>query len=188
MSGEILVSPKATARLVVTMPPEPSLLADALAADIASDYVALTRTTDAFRHLASLARERLTIMIPYIDRIGATWAANLFEATAAMERLLILRDRSQLVACGGEGKRVEASVTRIIDYGGADLAKETFHAKIILADGVAAYVGSANLLQRSKSINLECGMLVEGPAVGAVKVVVDAVTAIAVQAASQSTL
>jgi phosphatidylserine/phosphatidylglycerophosphate/cardiolipin synthase-like enzyme len=181
MSGEILVSPKATARLVVTMPPEPSRLTDALAADIASDYVALTRTTDAFRHLAGLARERFTIMIPYIDRIGAAWAADLFEATTATERLLILRDASQLVACGAEGKRAEASVTCIIDYGGADLADETFHAKIVLADGVAAYVGSANLLRRSKSTNLECGMLVEGPAVGAVKILLDAVIAIAAQ-------
>lgn len=188
MSGEIPVSPKATARLVVTLPPEPSSLADALAADIASDYVALTRTTDAFRHLAGLARERFTIMIPYIDRIGAAWAADLFEATAAIERLLILRDRSQLIACGGEGKRVESSATRIIDYGGADLANETFHAKIILADGVAAYVGSANLLRRSKSTNLECGMLVEGPAIGAIKVLLDAVTAIGVRATSPSTL
>ncbi len=188
MFGEIPVSPKATARLVVTMPPEPSLLADALAADIASDYVALTRTTDAFRHLASLARERFTIMIPYIDRIGAAWAADLFEATAAIERLLILRDSSQLIVCGAERKRVEASATRIIDYGGADLANETFHAKIILADGVAAYVGSANLLRRSKSTNLECGMLVEGPAVGTIKVLLDAVTTIAVRATSPSTL
>lgn len=183
MSGEILVSPKATARLVVTMPPEPSQLADALAADIASDYVALTRTIHAFRHLASLARERFTIMVPYIDRTGAAWAADLFKATVATERLLILRDATQLVACGVEGKRVEASATRIIDYGGGDLANETFHAKIVLADGIAAYVGSANLLRRSKLTNLECGMLVEGPAVGAVKVLLDAVIAIAVRAA-----
>ena len=77
------------------------------------------------------------------------------------------------------GRRVEASATRIIDYGSANLANETFHAKIVLADGVAAYVGSANLLKRSKSANLECGMLVEGPAVGAVKVLLDAVTTIA---------
>lgn len=179
MSGEILVSPKATARLVVTMPPEPSRLADALAADIASDYVALTRTTDAFRHLAGLARDCFTIMIPYIDSVGASWASELFEATAAFERRLVLRDASQLLACGRAGRRVEAATTRIIDYGGADLANETFHAKIVLADGVAAYVGSANLLRRSKSTNLECGMLVEGPAVGAVKVLLDAVVAIA---------
>lgn len=178
MSGKILVSPQATARLVVTMPPEPSRLAAALAADIASEYMALGRTTDAFHHLARLARERFTIMIPYIDRVGAAWAADLFEATEATERLLVIRDASQLLTCGAVGKRVEASVTRVIDYGGADLANETFHAKIVLADGVAAYVGSANLLRRSKSANLECGMLVEGPAVGAVKTLLDAVISI----------
>lgn len=179
MPSEILGSPKATARLVVTMPPEPSRLGNALAADIASDYVALTRTTDAFQHVAGLARERLTIMIPYIDRIGAAWAADLFDATVATERLLILRNASQLTTCGAEGTRVKARATRIIDYGGADSANETFHAKIVLADGLAAYVGSANLLRRSKSTNLECGMLVEGPAVGAVKVLLDAVTKLA---------
>ena len=179
MSGDILVSPKATARLVVTMPPDPSRLASALASDIASEYIALTRTTDAFQHVASLARQRFTIMIPYIDRTGAAWAADLFEATTATERLLVLRDATQLLACGAEGKRIESLATRIIDYGGADNRNETFHAKIVLADGVAAYVGSANLLRRSKSTNLECGMLVEGPAVGAVKVLLDAVIAIA---------
>lgn len=179
MSGEILVSPKATARLVVTMPPEPSRLASALAADIASEYVALTRTTDAFQHVAGLARQRFTIMIPYIDRVGAAWAVDLFEATTANERMLVLRDAKQLLACGSEGKRIESIATRIIDYGGADIANETFHAKIVLADGVAAYVGSANLLRRSKSTNLECGILVEGPAVAAVKVLLDAVISMA---------
>ena len=41
MSDKFSAFPKATARLVVTMPPEPSQLADALAANIASDYIAL---------------------------------------------------------------------------------------------------------------------------------------------------
>ena len=179
MPDEVLVSPKATARLVVTMPPEPSRLASALAADIASDYIALTRTIDAFQYVAGLARDRFTIMIPSIAQIGAAWAADLFAATTARERVLVLRDASQLLICGAEGKRVETRVTRIIDYGGADSANETFHAKIVLADGVAAYVGSANLLRRSKSTNLECGMLVEGPAVAAVKVLLDAVASMA---------
>lgn len=175
MSGDVLVSPRATARLVVTMPPEPSRLAAALAADIASEYVALTRTTDAFRHLAGLARERFTVMIPFIDAVGAEWAAELFEMTAASERVLVVRGASQLAGCGEAGSRLARAVTRLIDYGGADLIEETFHAKIVIADGVAAYVGSANLLRRSKSTNLECGMLVEGPAVTAVKVLIDAV-------------
>lgn len=179
MPGKVLVSPKATARLVVTMPPEPSRLAKALTADIASEYVALTSTIDAFQHVARLARERFTIMIPYIDRIGAAWAADLLEVTAATQRVIVLRDATQLLACGVEGRRVKDLATRIIDYGGTDGANETFHAKIVLADGLAAYVGSANLLRRSKSTNLECGMLVEGPAIAAVKVLLDAVISMA---------
>lgn len=175
MTREVLISPKATARLVVTMPPEPSRLGSALAADIASDYVTLTPTTDAFRHIASLARERLIIMVPYIDSVGADWAAEMFEITTATERTLVIRDEAQLTRCGSPGRRLERVATRIIDYGGGDLSQETFHAKIVLADGVAAYVGSANLLRRSKMANLECGMLVEGPAVQAVKVLLDAV-------------
>ncbi|MES0129341.1 hypothetical protein [Mesorhizobium sp. M0029] len=73
----------------------------------------------------------------------------------------MLRDASQLLSCGAAGGRVEASARRIIDYGAANLANETFHAKIVLAEGVAAYVGSANLLKRLTSTILECGMLVE---------------------------
>jgi hypothetical protein len=103
MTNEVLISPRATTRLVVTMPPAPSRLADALAADIASDYVTLTPTTDAFSHLASLARQRFTVMIPYVDRIGADWAAELFETTQAIERVLVLRDASQLVSCAEAG-------------------------------------------------------------------------------------
>ncbi|MGB6439441.1 MAG: phospholipase D-like domain-containing protein, partial [Methyloceanibacter sp.] len=52
---------------------------------------------------------------------------------------------------------------------------ETFHAKIVLADCVAAYVGSANFLYRSREANLECGFLLEGDAVAPVAVLVEAV-------------
>jgi phosphatidylserine/phosphatidylglycerophosphate/cardiolipin synthase-like enzyme len=114
-------------------------------------------------------------MIPYIDAVGADWAAELFEATEAVERILVIRGASQLAECREAGSRLEQATTRIIDYGGSSRSQETFHAKIVLADGIAAYVGSANLLRRSKEANLECGMLVEGPAVQAVKVLLDAV-------------
>ncbi|MFN3523357.1 MAG: phospholipase D-like domain-containing protein [Phenylobacterium sp.] len=178
MSQDSLVSPSATARFVVTLPPEPSKLAEALRKDIASKFSSLTDTTDAFRHLAHTAKARLVIMVPYIDTIGAEWALELFELTGAPERVLVLRDASQLAQCGFPGRRLTELVT-IHDYapegrpeGDSD---ETFHAKIVLADGVAAYVGSANLLRRSKGVNLECGMLVEGAAVRSIKVVVDAV-------------
>lgn len=99
--------------------------------------------------------------------------------TCASERLFVLRDASQLLACSSAGRRAEAAATRIIDYGGASLASETFHAKIILTDGVTAYLGSANLLRPSKSTSLECGMFVKGPAAAAVKVLLNAVLAMA---------
>ena len=114
-------------------------------------------------------------MVPYIDSVGAEWAAEMFDGTTATERILVIKDATQLTRSGASGRRLERAATLIIDYGGADLNQETFHAKIVLADGVAAYVGSANLLKRSKLSNLECGMLVEGPAVQAVKVLLDAV-------------
>jgi phosphatidylserine/phosphatidylglycerophosphate/cardiolipin synthase-like enzyme len=119
-------------------------------------------------------------MIPYVDHVGAAWAAELFALTDATERILILRDVRQLEDCGGAGVALQRAATRLLDYSGsgnATATDETFHAKIVLADGVAAYVGSANLLRRSKELNLECGVLIEGPAVGAIKVVVDAVLA-----------
>jgi hypothetical protein len=178
MSQDSLVSPAATARFVVTLPPEPSRLGEALRNDIASKLSSLTDTTDAFRHLALRAQQRLVVMVPYIDTVGAQWALELFELTRAPERILVLRDASQLLTCGTAGQRLQ-ELAVVHDYapegrpeGESD---ETFHAKIVLADGVAAYVGSANLLRRSKGVNLECGMLVEGPAVRAIKVVVDAV-------------
>src|SRR4051794_19248728 len=97
----------ATARLVVTLPPAPSRLAAALARDLASEYLVLTPTTDAFVHLARIARERLTIMVPYVDAVGAAWAAELFEETKAANRVLVIRDRGQLLAAGAAGARLE---------------------------------------------------------------------------------
>ena len=180
MTIDSLVSPQAAARFVVTLPPEPSKLAEALRRDIASSVTALTSTDDAFRHLAQRAKARLVIMIPYVDRTGAEWASQLFSLTTALERILILREVRQLDDCSAHGVALRRAATRIVDYagsGGSSQSDETFHAKIVLADGVGVYVGSANLLRRSKEVNLECGMLVEGPAVQSVKFVVDAVLA-----------
>lgn len=179
MSQNSLVSPQASARFVVTLPPEPSKLADALRRDIASGFTALTDTNDAFRHIAIRAKQRLVVMVPFIDWIGATWAVGLFELTSAPERVLVLRDASQLNNCGAAGDRLRQVATRVLDYSGAgdSDSDETFHAKILLADGVVAYVGSANLLKRSKDVNLECGVMVEGAAVHSIKIVVDAVLA-----------
>lgn len=184
MRTQDLVSPKGTTRLVVTLPGEESRFAEALKRHAGEAFTSLTDTQDAFVHVARRAIERLVIMVPFIDRAGAMWAAELFAATSATSRLLILRDASQLAACGDAGVRLKSLATGVFDYcfsEGDDgvVLGETFHAKIVLADGVSAYVGSANLLRRSRHSNLECGMLVDGPAALTVSVLVDTVLAVA---------
>lgn len=178
---DALVAPSARAQFVVTLPPEPSRIGVELQRAAGSSFTTLTDTTDAFLHLARRAQDRLVVMTPYIDAAGIAWAAELFEATQASRRVLIVRGADQLPLGGFAAERLRNRITELHDYrfeehgenGRATL--ETFHAKIVLADSVAAYVGSANFLYRSREANLECGFLLEGNAVAPVGVVVDAV-------------
>lgn len=181
--SESLIAPSARARFVVTLPREPSRIAKALSQHASASFTTLTDTQDAFIHLARRARERLVVMTPFIDSAGAAWASDLFAATSAPQRELILRDSRQLEGCGVNGVRLRDLATSIRDYAfqgenesGVN-GLETFHAKIVLADGAAAYVGSANFLYRSREENLECGFLLDGDAVAPVVVLVEAVLA-----------
>ena len=172
---ESLIAPSARARFVVTLPPEPSEVGVQLAVLAATSLLSLTDTKDAFLHLARRAKERLVILTPYIDTAGAAWAADLFDATDAANRTLVLRGLSQLDSCGAQGARARSLATQLLSYEiFSDGGVETFHAKVVLADGVAAYVGSANFLYRSREKNLECGFLLEGDAVAPVAVLIDA--------------
>lgn len=177
---ESLIAPLARARFVVTLPPGSSRVGQQLERMAGSSFTTLTDTRDAFLHLARRAKERLVIMTPYIDSAGAHWAADLFEATNARDKFLILRGAEQMQACGSAGDRLARTASKVFDYMFASSGEdgppyvETFHAKIILADGAAAYVGSANFLYRSRETNLECGFLMEGDAVTPVSVLVDA--------------
>ncbi len=177
---ESLIAPLARARFVVTLPPDPSRIGQQLEKLSGTSFVTLTDTHDAFLHLARRAKERLVIMTPYIDSAGSSWAADLFEATEAPRKLLVLRGAEQIDACGSAGERLRNTATSVFDYSlpcvrqDGQAYVETFHAKIVLADGVAAYVGSANFLYRSREINLECGFLLEGDAVAPVAVLADA--------------
>jgi hypothetical protein len=141
-----LIAPLARARFVVTLPPEPSQIAHQLQRIASASFTTLTDTQDAFLHLARRAQERLVIMTPYIDAAGAQWAADLFEATNARAKILILRGAQQMLTCGPAGDRLTKTATNVFDYALETLSEsgqpsiETFHAKIILADGAAAYV------------------------------------------------
>lgn len=168
------MAPQGRARLVVMMPPAPSRIESILAASPAAKLLAFTDTSDAFRHLAMKAQRRLVIMSPYIDAAGCAWVLDMFSYTTASERILVLQSQAELHKPGVDENALRDLSTNIRFYGGGD-TDETFHSKIVLADGSDAYVGSANFLWRSKKANLECGLLVDGPVVSSIAILVDAV-------------
>jgi phosphatidylserine/phosphatidylglycerophosphate/cardiolipin synthase-like enzyme len=182
--SDSLIAPSARARFVVTLPPEPSRIGDQLQRRAGGSFATLTDTKDAFLHLARRARERLVIVTPYIDASGAAWAADVFDATSAAHKILVLRGMDQLAMCGLAGEQLRRSATTVHDYALSGVHPngqsyiETFHAKVVLADGAAAYVGSANFLYRSREKNLECGFLMEGDAVAPVAVLVEALLSV----------
>ena len=178
---DALIAPSARAQLVVTLPPEPSRIGHELQRAAATSFTVLTDTKDAFLHLARRAKDRLVVMTPFIDATGLDWAVELFANTQAARRILVVRGADQIPQLGLAAERLRSLVTDLHDYRFETVdaegrsVLETFHAKVVLADGLAAYVGSANLLYRSREANLECGFLLEGSAVAPVAVVVDAV-------------
>lgn len=178
--AESFIAPQARARFVLTLPPSPSHVATELERLAGQSFTTHTDTKDAFLHLARRAKRRLVIMTPFMDATGASWAADLFESTEANERILILRGTEQLDGCGQGAARLQQQRVRVFSYAMSGVRdngqtyEETFHAKVVLADGVAAYVGSANFLYRSREVNLECGFLLEGDAVAPVSVMIEA--------------
>ncbi len=187
-------APPARARFVVTLPMRPSVLEPALHKVCPEGAAALTATQEAFTHLARRSQQRLILMTPFIDLAGIEWATTLLRATSAPERILILRETRRLDDFGSATAELKSLVTELLEYrvvhASSDRALpiETFHAKIALADGSAAYVGSANLLQSSLEVALECGFFIEGPAVSQVLDLVSAVLLVAKSNQSSSTL
>lgn len=171
------------ARIVVTVPKRPSHFEGALAR--ISDSGVFIETMETFLHLSRRASERLVVVSPFLDADGLEWASSLFEATCALDRVLICRHFDQVIP--PYSRRLSSADVTIHEYflerepkGGWSRAAETFHAKIVLADQVAAYVGSANFLRSSKDLSLECGVLLEGHTVKQVYDVVQSMLHISV--------
>lgn len=176
------------AQVVLTKPAQPSLLEVRLsergwrAAD-------LQPTERAFESLARRAQHRLAVMTPFLDAKGAQWLKTLLEKTPPnVERLLVLRMLDDAARpdypvgydsiaawLNSEGIKVyNYSMRRAGGYG-----RETFHAKVVLCDDSAAYVGSSNMTAASLEHSMEMGVLLSGKAAAKVAVVVESVLAAA---------
>lgn len=164
--------------IVLSPPAKPSQLM-AILPNFGPAWATLESTQDSLIALASKASRRFVILSPFIDIDGIEWIGTLFAATSpGVAKTLIVRGEKQIEELRGASSQVRqwgaAIRTFSVARDGLSGFNETFHAKILLADSSAAYIGSANMNRASRATSLECGTVVSGPAVRAVSSLVDA--------------
>lgn len=123
-------------------------------------------------------------MTPYLDEVGAAIVLNLFERANVTDRCLILRATSEGNAPSGLAD-IRAALNQLgvavlnfrLDRPDSS-GNETFHAKVVLADDVSAYVGSSNMLKWSFEYSLELGLHVRGRAAFRIADILNAVKAV----------
>lgn len=168
-----------TSHLVITMLWPPSALGAALPAT-GMAHAALLTTADGRVRVAAAARERLTIMTPFLNLEDLRFVAGLFTLSAARNRKPVLRRNAgalQALADGGgclAGLGVDLTNYCLPSQGGY----ETFHAKVVLADKHLVCIGSANMLGYSHS-SVKLGVVLEGRAARVFASIVRAVEEIA---------
>lgn len=175
------------AQVVLTRPPRPSALEERLL-DLGWRTASLEPTDHAFHDIVRAAQRRVVVMTPFFDVIGATWLRELLSYTAPeVERTLILRSledstrKDYPVGLDAISPWLRANGIQVFNYSirKLDGGRETFHAKSVLCDRNAAYLGSSNMTSASLEHSMEMGVVLKGRAAASVADVVDAVLAAA---------
>jgi phosphatidylserine/phosphatidylglycerophosphate/cardiolipin synthase-like enzyme len=172
------------AQVILTSPARSNVLETELQA-IGWHTADIEPTDRAFQSLVRGARERVLVMTPFLDARGADWLRELLsEVRQGVAIELVLRSledstRSDYpagypllrpwLAARGVGV-FNYSIPR--NSGGG---RETFHAKVILADRNSAYVGSTNMTAASREFSMEMGVVLYGRAALQISEVLDAV-------------
>lgn len=168
--------------VVLTPPGNPSELRDALRMRgwVESDL----EHTDAIQlHLAAHAKERFAVLSPFIDEGGVDRLLKLLRVTRdGVRRVIVTRCHDGVLPPPLHSTRAELGELDVGIYsywlprhGGY----ETFHAKVILADADAAYVGSANMTYASLGLSMELGTYLKGQSVRTLVEIVNAILIIA---------
>lgn len=170
-------------QIVLTLPDRSTRLKQALPA-IDTKTVHILGTEETIDHLAFQARHRLVVMTPFLDAAGAQQILRMFQNSDCPEKLLILRftddPKSDFYPRGLSQIQdaLKAAGVTVLDYSlPTEITgwKETFHAKVVLADRERAYIGSANMTARSLESSMELGVLLQGDDVINVANIIDAI-------------
>lgn len=146
----------------------------------------LFQTSDVFFGLGREAKEELTVLSPFLDRQGAEFLLELFAlCPEGVRRSLICRPLDE-AECGDTFRRYAADFKRlnvsVHEYALPSVlpsGRETFHAKVVLADASAFYVGSSNFMGSALDRSFECGVVVHGEAARQLRFILTALKSIA---------
>lgn len=175
------------AQVVLTKPPRLSVLEQKLSA-LGWRTTDLEPTEHAFHGMVRAARRRVVVMTPFFDSAGAAWLQELLSyVSPGVERTLILRSledntrKDYPFGFDAISRWLKAQDIRVFNYSipRMDGGRETFHAKAVLCDRSAAYLGSSNVTAASLLHSMEMGVVLEGRAAADVAEVIDAVLAAA---------
>jgi phosphatidylserine/phosphatidylglycerophosphate/cardiolipin synthase-like enzyme len=172
-------------QLVLTEPGQKSALRRAIDDSRVLSPVVF-QTSDAFFSLARAAKEEFTVLSPFLDQQGADFLAELFAlCSPSVRRILICRPLDE-PECGNAFRRRAADFRRLgvslYEYALPSLlpsGRETFHAKVVLADASSFYVGSSNFMGSALDRSFECGVIVHGETARQLRYVLAALQSIA---------
>ncbi|MDI3561127.1 phospholipase D-like domain-containing protein [Bradyrhizobium sp. Arg816] len=173
-------------RLVLTEPGLKSALRRAIDGAQALPPIVF-QTTDAFFNLARGAKQELVILSPFLDAQGADLLVELFSlCRPEVRRVLISRPLAE-AHCGdafrpraADFRRLNVSVVEYALPSSLPSGRETFHAKVVLADDSEFYVGSSNFMGSALERSFECGVFVRGETAKRMRSVLLAVRAVGV--------
>lgn len=156
--------------LVLTEPGEKSHLRKAIDSLHALSPV-MFQTRDAFFRLARAAKRDFVVLAPFIDDQGANLLVELFSICRPdVRRHLVCRPLSE-PQCGAAFLRRADDFRRtgvlVYEYALPSTlpsGRETFHAKVVLADEDLFYIGSSNFMGSALEGSFECGVIVKGGA------------------------
>jgi PLD-like domain len=146
----------------------------------------LFQTRDAFLNLAHAATSTLTVLAPFIDDTGSEFLIDVFSACKpSVRKEIICRPLSE-PHCGVAFRKRKEDFHRlavhVYEYALTSTlpsGRETFHAKVVLVDDTAFYVGSSNFMGSALDRSLECGVIVHGQNAKDLHNVVEALKAVA---------
>lgn len=169
--------------VVLTKPPAPSQVSLQLEEMLQGSW-GFRDTKQLLPAIAESASRSLIVMTPFFDAVGARVVGNLFKYTPAPDRCLVLRTNREgrppkgLAEVRDELFRLGVTILNFrLDRPDVP-GNETFHAKVVLADDAAAYVGSSNMNRWSFEYSLELGLYVRGRAASRIAKLLHAVRAV----------